>query len=74
MYFQEINFHKNYKRLGEFIDNPDSFKDKQEAYKCLNEMFFYANNLDIESREAQAELHILKSRLTEERMKELENI
>tara|TARA_R100001163_G_scaffold215_2_gene396 strand:- start:26782 stop:27021 length:240 start_codon:yes stop_codon:yes gene_type:complete len=48
----ESNFHNNFIILGEYFINLDS-KDKEEYTKALNEIYFYANSLRLENREAK---------------------
>ena len=51
----EINFHNNYIMLGEYFLNLDS-KTKEQYTRALTEIYFYANSLRLENRQAKQEL------------------
>ena len=57
MTFQEINFHTNYKALGEMMLEFSKKKPKQsdKYIKALNEIYFYINSMHIENRELSLE-------------------
>jgi len=51
---QEINFHKNFQILSEYFLKNNS--NKKKCKTALTEIYFYANSLRLENRQAKQEL------------------